>query len=37
MNIFDFALAFLIGVIDLNPFLDLVLSPIAVIMAFLIN
>lgn len=34
MNIWDFILASVIGLIDLNPFLDLLLTPLAWILTF---
>ncbi len=34
MSLWDFVLASLIGLIDLNPFLDLILTPIAWIITF---
>lgn len=34
MNVFDFALAALIGFIDLNPLLDLVFTPLSWLLVF---
>ena len=34
MSLWDFVLASLIGLIDLNPFLDLILTPIAWVITF---
>ena len=34
MSLWDFVLASLIGLIDLNPFLDLILTPIAWVLVF---
>jgi hypothetical protein len=35
MNVWDFVLAGLIGLIDLNPFLDLIFTPVAWAITFL--
>ena len=35
MSLWDFVLASLIGLIDLNPFLDLILTPVAWVLVFL--
>jgi uncharacterized protein YqgC (DUF456 family) len=34
MSLWDFVLASVIGLIDLNPFLDLILTPIAWVLVF---
>ena len=34
MSLWDFVLASLIGLIDLNPFLDLILTPVAWVITF---
>ena len=37
MNVWDFVLAGLIGLIDLNPFLDLIFTPVAWAITFLVG
>lgn len=37
MNLWDFALAGLIGIIDLNPLLDLIFTPLAWALTFFVG